>query len=167
MHLVRDSLSPAEDRGGLSPRIAIVGLGNPLRGDDGAGPLAVEAVREQLGGARVSFLLIEQPLDLADSLQDFEAAFIVDACLCALPLGEIVSFSWPERGLEDYRSPSTHTMSLSQALALAETLGQLPPVVKVFAISGKEFGIGRPASEVVRQGALTAARAIVEEVQAR
>ncbi|HVT10809.1 MAG TPA: hydrogenase maturation protease [Fimbriimonadaceae bacterium] len=166
MHLVRDSLSAAEDRGGLRPRVAIVGLGNPLRGDDGAGPLAVAAAREQLGGAGVAVLLIEQPLDLADGLQGYEGAFIVDACLCALPLGDVVSFSWPAEALEGYRSPSTHTMSLSQALALGATLGQLPPLVRVFAISGKEFGIGQPVGAAVRSGALVAAERIVEEVRA-
>lgn len=165
MHIVRDSLPPRGHRGNLSARVAIVGLGNPLRGDDAAGPLACAAIQHLLADAAVAFLLIEQPLDLVDSLDVYEAAFIVDACLCSLPAGEVVAFSWPAKSLEDYRSPSTHTMSLAQSLDLGYTLGLLPATIRVFAISGKEFGTGQAPTESVSLGSARAAEMIVAEVR--
>lgn len=165
MHIVRDALSPAKDRGDLRPRVAIVGLGNPMRGDDAAGPLAIAAIQRQLADAPIAFLLIEQPLDLVDSLDVYESAFIVDACSCSLPAGEVVAFSWPSKSLEEYRSPSTHTMSLSRSLDLGHTLGLLPSTVRVFAVSGKEFETGHAPSEPVQQGSDQAAQMIVAEVR--
>jgi hydrogenase maturation protease len=63
------------------PRIAVLGFGNPLRGDDGVG-WRVAAGIAQCWGARVSVMIGQQPLpEWADALATAELAFVVDAAL--------------------------------------------------------------------------------------
>lgn len=165
MHIVRDPFPADEDRGNLSSRIAIVGLGNSMRGDDGAGALCVATLRDK-GGAPATYFTFEQPLDLVDMLEGFDGVIVVDAWLGDLPCGQIVALTWPSDELADYRSPSTHTISLTQALALAQALGHLPERVRIFGISGKNFDTGQPISDAVRAGVDDAARQIVEVIEA-
>jgi hydrogenase maturation protease len=63
------------------PRVAVIGFGNPLRRDDGAGWRVVEAIADRWRG-RVTFLMGQQPLpEWAAPLSETDLAFIVDAAI--------------------------------------------------------------------------------------
>ena len=128
-------------------RTLVVGLGNRWRGDDAAGPLVLDGLRElNLEGVD----LLESPgdsLSLINAWEDRADVFLIDACCDeSLDAGEIVVINdaLTNRGaLANLRHPaSSHVLDLEQAIALSETLGKAPKRLVVYSISAKELAHG-------------------------
>lgn len=97
-----------------SDRIAIVGIGNELNGDDAAGVLVVRALRGSLSG-RETVLLIDAgavPENFTGSLRRFAPGLVllVDAADMGTKPGEIAFVHWQDA--EGF-SASTHTLPIS------------------------------------------------------
>lgn len=117
----------------------VVGLGNPILGDDAVGWKAAELVRMDAAklGAEVKTLSLGG-LRLMEELIGYDRAVIIDAvCYDNLPLGSVRTFP-----LESLENPfaghlgSTHETNLQSALEMGRLLGQhLPGEVMVVAIS--------------------------------
>lgn len=97
------------------PRIAIVGIGNRLNGDDAAGPLVAQALKEKLGGAAPQadrFLVLDagpSPEAFSGPLRRFSPDLIlmVDAAELSQPPGTVEYFDW---SVAQGMSASTHTL---------------------------------------------------------
>ncbi|MGA2512433.1 MAG: hydrogenase maturation protease [Candidatus Limnocylindrales bacterium] len=122
----------------LQPRTIVIGLGNPLLGDDGVGWLVADEVEGLLGtaqraGRRVPEVEIERlgvgGLRLMECLTGYEAAILVDAAeFPGRPIGEVRSCSLDD--LADFAAghlDSSHDASLKTALALGRGLGAVLP----------------------------------------
>lgn len=125
--------------------VLVLGYGNTLRGDDGAGRFAAEALRSASNGdvdvRAVHQLGPELTLDIAAA----PAVFFVDASVAGAP-GQIamreVGRASPTVGL-------THHVTPAAVMDLAEELyGARPPAWEV-AISGASFGLGEGLSPAV------------------
>jgi hydrogenase maturation protease len=114
----------------------IVGLGNPLRGDDGVGvrvaqllaatelPVGVEVVD---GGT--------QGLELANLMEGWQRVILVDAANLGQVQGQFLRFSLDETRLLDTHEPvSIHAAGLRDALLLAQALGVLPGEVIIYGV---------------------------------
>lgn len=104
--------------------VMVVGIGNPLAGDDGAGPAVVEALRAQLGEA--SGVLLER-LDgdlfaVADLLPRASRFFFVDAVI-GPPPGSIVRRLAPSPHL----AASLHQADISAVMTALAPLGLVEP----------------------------------------
>jgi hydrogenase maturation protease len=114
----------------------ILGLGNPIRGDDAAGLLAAEAVRARLpAGARARVELEERGgLPLVERLAGCEHAILLDAiCTGAWPPGTVLRLR--ADGLTARQSASLHGLDLATALAFAAAARlALPAEIVVLAI---------------------------------
>jgi len=74
-----------------------------------------------------------------------ERLVICDACQGAGPIGSWRCWHWPSADLEPLRAQGSHDLALAAVLALAETLGQLPRDVTIWAIEGlPAIGAGLP-----------------------
>ncbi|MGB9723858.1 MAG: hydrogenase maturation protease [Chloroflexia bacterium] len=146
--------------------VLILGLGNPLRGDDGFGPAVVEALSrldlpagvEVLDGGTAG-------LGLLPTIAGRERLLVVDVAEMGRPAGSLAHFRWPEVGLAGSASTlSLHQAGLAEVLALAERLGWAPKEVHIFALQpvslGWQKGLSRPAREKVTE----AVAAILAEV---
>jgi len=116
-------------------RTLIIGLGNPILGDDGIGWRAVEAFRDQYAS-----LLAGQPVDidflsvgglsLMERMVDFERAILVDAALTGNhPSGFVAAF--PIEQLPNFAQghlSSSHDTTLQNALAVGRQMGASLPV---------------------------------------
>ncbi len=73
-----------------SPRILIIGVGNPLLADDGIGHWLVERLDGRL--SRAADLRTEADIDLADveEMRGYDLVFIIDAYDQAQPIGTLV-----------------------------------------------------------------------------
>src|SRR5580698_607270 len=70
-------------------RTLIIGIGNPLRGDDGLGWRAVEALRQMVSLKEVEILTCHQLTpEIAQSVSLAECVIFIDACVGSPP-GEI------------------------------------------------------------------------------
>lgn len=146
-------------------RTIVIGVGNPLRGDDAAGlqvarrlaARGCEAVHEA-SGETASLMELWQGADgvlLADAAQSGAAAGAVtrlDASSVALPSA--------------FLHCSTHAFGVAEAVELSRSLGSLPPRVIVFGIEGVSFEHGAPLSPEVDEGVATAAAMIEAELKA-
>ena len=118
----------------------IVGLGNPILGDDGVGWKVAEALRELGPGAGLDAevdCVASGGLDLMERLQGYEHAILVDAMKTgSAPGGTVSVFSLEELADPSAgHSSSAHDASLLTALEAGRRLGlDLPETVTVVAI---------------------------------
>ena len=145
--------------------VLVVGVGNPNRGDDGAGLRAVRALRNS---APDHVELVEadgEASGLIALLSGARAAFVIDACASGAPAGTVHRFdvttsALPQSGF----SISSHGLGLHQAIELARALGALPVPCVVYAVEGEVFDIGEQASPAVAAGASEAATRVRAEL---
>jgi len=115
----------------------VVGLGNPLLGDDGVGWRVAQAVEERLGGlgGEVEFRLASLGgIALMEMLLGFEKAILVDSICCAGgPAGAVRRLTMDD--LPGLYASSSHDVSFKDALRLGESLGApLPAEIVVIAV---------------------------------
>lgn len=158
---LNQSLNLLTNKLGDLPRVAVVGIGNPLRNDDGAGILVARELihREHLAG--MSHVLVVQaghaPENVTGELREFmpnlvlliDAAEMRDApgAICWVPIQSIEGMS-----------ASTHSLPLSM-LARYLTL-ELHCDVALIGIQPKSNDVG----EIVSEEVLAAVDEIVNEM---
>ncbi len=111
--------------------IRIIGIGNPLMGDDGVGIVAVQRLAamelpegvEVIDGGTVG-------LTLLDLLEGAQQVLLIDAVEMGKAPGELEIMALDEIRLEDADAGgiSLHQTGLAQVLALGRELGPLPEV---------------------------------------
>jgi hypothetical protein len=70
--------------------VAVVGVGSPDRGDDGAGPAVARRVERAVGGtAGVTIVAGTDPLHLLDAVAGVAEVHVVDACRSGAPPGTV------------------------------------------------------------------------------
>jgi hydrogenase maturation protease len=128
----------------------VIGIGNPDRGDDGAGRAVARLLRDD---PPPGVELIEQDGEVSSLLACFDGVpvvYLIDACLSGAPAGAVHRFDATAEPLpQDMFSLSTHGMGLAEAIELARSLGQLPERCIVYAIEGLAFAPGTPLSPPV------------------
>jgi len=149
--------------------VLVIGLGNELRADDGAGiavarrlrrgPLPDEVeVREEHG----------EPIGLLDRWEGRDAVLIVDTMRSGAPPGTIRRLDVTDGPLPRaaQETGSTHAIALGEAIELARALGRLPPRVVVHAVEGRLFEIGREPSAEVQAIIPALAAAVLRDARA-
>jgi hydrogenase maturation protease len=114
----------------------ILGLGNPLRGDDGIGPAVIAWLHtRQLPRHVVAVDGATGGLELALTMMGYDRVLIVDAADMHRQPGEWVRFR-PDLTRLDDAEPllSMHDAGLAEALALAASLKLLPESVVIFGV---------------------------------
>jgi hydrogenase maturation protease len=149
---------------GEPPRVAIIAVGNPLRGDDGATLVAAQHLRAY--GLPVS-VIGEDVLGLVDALAGADAAVLLDTVRTGAAAGTIVRVELTgEDPLEHAGATSTHALGLGEAVELARALGGLPRRVVVYGVEGARFDAGEELSPPVRAAIEPFAVAVASEVEA-
>lgn len=149
------------------PRAALViGLGNVLRHDDGAGVEIARRLRERAESAGIDVHEVQgEVTELLDAWHGRETVVLVDAMRSGAPPGTILRFDasrepLPVR-LRD--ASSTHALRLAETIELARALGRLPARVVVYAVEGSHFEAGVGLSDEVSLIAPTLADAVLRE----
>ena len=141
----------------MRPRL--VGIGNPLRGDDAAGLLVARRVRELAGPDDVEVVELEgEPVRLLDAWEGAELAIVVDALCSGAEAGETSRFDVSREPLPaEAGASSTHALGLADVIELGRALGRLPARLIVIGIEGADFGAGAAPSEAVVRAVETVA----------
>jgi hydrogenase maturation protease len=131
----------------------VVGLGNEFRSDDGCGPAAARQVSELCGKAVDIIQPLADGTGLISAWSAYQTVFLIDSVKSGLPTGQIHRFEpLKERLPEEVFSPtSSHRLSLSQIIRLAETLQKLPGRLILFGIEGANFDYGTEMTPEVAQ----------------
>lgn len=140
----------------------VIGLGNPILGDDAVGLHVAAALKSEFAG--VAGIVIEElhagGLRLMDAIAGFERAVIVDAmCSGALRPGSVRRLDAGQLG-QARNLASTHDTNLPTALELGRLLGlRMPREVTVYGIEARDVDtfdealsadVRRSVPEVVR-----------------
>ncbi len=133
-----------------SPTIAIIGIGQPYRGDDAAGLAVVEQLTDlQTDTVRVT-AFHGDATELIHLWEDAEWVILIDAAQSGVPAGTLHHFEVQERPLPSFLSSwSSHSFGLPEAITLAKQFGRLPKRMEIYAIEGERFGMGDEMSPTV------------------
>jgi hydrogenase maturation protease len=150
----------------MSPSVLLLGLGNPLRGDDGIGPRVIEALnRRGLPEGVTALDAGTGGLDLLQVLEGWERAIIIDAADVGREPGQFVHFAPGEArliGAEDVSS--LHNAGLAEVLALADAIGHPLPEMVIFGVQPAKIGWGEGLSEAVEATLADLVDEVLEEV---
>lgn len=150
--------------------IAVIGIGQSLRGDDGIGPEAVRRWSSDFpltaGNSRVHIHLLETPgLELLDYLSNADGAVLVDAIATSQQAGMVQVMSpIPEAPISPAEK-TAHGFGVSELLSIARRTGaRLPERLILIGIEGQQFGLGTGFSSPVHAAVSVAAEKIQEQV---
>lgn len=122
----------------------VIGIGNPLMGDDGIGIAAVAALEKE--GVPEGVEIIDGGtggLTLLTLMEGAKRVILVDAVETGCPPGTILRLAGEDLEPKTASSLSLHSGGLPEVLALGRALGTLPPLIL--------FGV-QPDSVEVRLG---------------
>ncbi|MEV5955338.1 hydrogenase maturation protease [Streptomyces sp. NPDC051987] len=136
----------------MNGRVVVIGVGNPLRGDDGIGPAVVEALRDRVPDDTVLAVSDGEPARLLDLWDGADTVIVVEALRTrpARP-GELHVLTAAEAAGHPRSTASTHAFGLGGCLALAKALDRLPPRLVVHAVEVADVELGARLSEEVRR----------------
>ena len=135
---------------GFRAWLALIGVGNRFRRDDGAGLEVTSRLRAtHPAGCRI---LEEQgePLSLIEGFALVKEALVVDAVSSGADPGTLHRFDATREPLpaELFKS-STHALGIPDAVELARELGRLPDRLVVYGIEGESFEAGEGLTPAV------------------
>jgi len=143
----------------------VLGVGNPLMGDDGLGIAAVAALRDRWPDSK-SLALVDGGTWGMTLLPLIEAAnrlLIVDAIDRGAPPGTPITIEGDEIPRQLAIKLSPHQSDLREALAVAELRGKLPAVTVAFGIQPASIALSTELSAVVADGF----QALLRDVEGR
>ncbi len=138
-------------------RRILIGVGNPLRGDDGVGLAVAAGVRamESIQSPGASF-------ELMDLWEGADEVILVDAARSGAIPGTIHRLDAGTTPLPgSMLATSTHSVGLAETVELARQLGRLPQNVTVYGIEAGNLTRGDTLSPEVRRSA----EALVEMIE--
>lgn len=132
--------------------VLVIGLGNPLRGDDSVGRIVAAQVKRR----NQPFLRVAESSGEGTDLMELWAGagtvIVVDAVASGGEAGMVLRFDASRQALPvQFNIGSTHAFSLGEAVELARALNQLPQRLIVFGIEGKQFDVGSKLSTEVKR----------------
>ena len=147
--------SPAWERasGGLDQRIAVLGLGNLIYSDDGAG---LEALRRLAGSPSLprGVDLIDGGLgglEIAVRLEDAARVIILDAVDVGAPPGTVVRMSVD--GLDGLPAGgAVHQLNIADLLSVLRLMGRPPKAMVLLGIQPQTLALGAFLSPAVESG---------------
>jgi hydrogenase maturation protease len=157
--VIRDSLQVKQ--------VLILGLGNPLLGDEGIGV----RVAEELKGLELpdGVAVVEggtAGLGLIGLMEGYQRVIIVDAADMGHPPGRVVRFTPSEAQLKVEAPLSLHQIGLGQVLALAEALEMVPAELVIIGIQPSQIEGGVGLSPEVEGAILQIIGIILDELDA-
>ena len=152
--------------------VLILGLGNPLRRDDGIGPRVIaELQRQGLPDAIMALDGGTGGLDILGIIEGWDNVIIVDAADVdagrgAIEPGEFVRFKPAQVQLKESDDNfSLHHAGLAEVLGLARALGHALPSIVIFGVQPGDVGWGEGLSADVEAGLSKLVETVREEAE--
>ena len=141
----------------------LIGVGNPDRGDDGAGCFVAKEASLAAPGLNV-LISRGDPAELLDAWGGKRKVVVVDACVSGAAPGTLHRFDAHMDALPSvFGEVSTHGVDLGSAVEMARALGSLPSELVVYGIEAVQVTPGASMSPSVLKAAQTLTGRILEE----
>lgn len=146
-------------------RIKVVGVGNLIMQDDGAGVHVIQRLAEMNFPSNVEFIDAGvNSYDMVDIFCDSDILVVVDAMNAGGDPGTIYRAPLEELGLKAVNSlTSVHELHFADAVRMVNLLGQYPQVI-VYGIEPAETGLGMDLTPVVAEKVPRLVELIAQEV---
>lgn len=149
----------------------VVGLGDPDRGDDGAGVAVARQVAAQaLPGvvvvdhhdptALIDLWVGHEPVVVVDAVRSGAAPGTVHRLVVGAGVPALPASAWAASG-----RGGTHALGLAAVVALARALHRLPERLVVIGVEAASFAHGEPLSPAVAAAVPAAVDRVLEEVR--
>jgi hydrogenase maturation protease len=146
-------------------RPLVIGVGNALRSDDGAGPALVESLKRTHHARAGLVLCAGDGASLMALWEGQHCVIVVDAVCSGAPAGTVHRFeAHQERIPSRFFNYSTHAFSLAEAVEMSRTLGTLPRRLVLFGIEGENFASGPSLSLSVQRAVRRLAQRLPREL---
>ncbi len=122
--------------------LKVIGIGSPF-GGDAVGFEAIERLRKERNRfpAKTELLSLDRPgSSLVSLLEDAKTVVLIDAMQSGQPPGTVQRIQLTEL-LAEATHPSSHSLGVAEALALAKALGVLPEKILIYGIEMDESGL--------------------------
>ncbi len=142
-------------------KIAVIGVGNVLMGDEGVGIVVVEELKRR----NVDVDLHDcgtMGLDILNTISEYDKVIIVDAVKGFGMPGDVVRISLDN--IECGRILCLHDINVPFILKLAESIVKIPEIV-IIGIEVERIGEGLGLSESVKNAVNKAVELILEEIE--
>lgn len=142
----------------------MIGVGNDLRRDDGAGPAAVEGLRKESPGRFTLTTHHGEGTGLIEAWRGADTVVLIDATRSGAAPGTVQRFDVDDTPLpsEMFRC-SSHQFGVAEAVEMARILGRLPRRLVVYGIEGAAFDYGEDLSPEVRRAVAEVTRRIATD----
>lgn len=154
--------------------IVIIGIGQSMRGDDGAGLAAVQhwqrAYPHSASHPSLRIEIVDLPgLSLLDLILGTDAAILVDAVRSGAKPGTLHLLSESDLEAFETGSGSAHGVGVAESLALGRRLypDKMPADIILIGIEASSFGLGETLSPEVQHAIRLIAEHIEEQLQNR
>jgi hydrogenase maturation protease len=156
MHFVCDTFPETESRREVTQKIAVIGVGQSLRGDDAVGLEAVrqwqEKFPETASRSEVRVEANELPgLTLLDMLSDVNAAILVDAIQSSAKPGTLHCLNEDELMSFTFSGKSAHGWGVAETLKLGRQLLLKIPPLQIIGVEAEQMQMGTKLSETVQR----------------
>lgn len=126
----------------------VIGIGNPIRGDDALGWAATEALQDIVSGEGIEFLCVQQlTMDLVEMLGQASQAFFIDArageAIGKLEITEIDANSSLDTPISHFFDP--HTL-----LSVVQALYGTHPQARLYTVTSNSFEITEELTPQIR-----------------
>lgn len=144
----------------------VIGIGNRLRGDDGAGVAVAERLRGRVPPGVEVISCNEEPSRLMDAWEGADSLVLVDTVSSGAPPGTLHRFDAGEEAVpaRTFRS-STHAIGIAETIELARALGRLPRRVRVYGVEAGGFETGAALTPAVAAAVISLAAAVLHDLE--
>lgn len=151
--------------------LVVIGVGNPMRRDDGVGAAAIAMLeRAELGrhGDAVELVLLDgEPTRLIEAWRGRRRAIVIDATRAGAEAGAIHRVDAAVEALPDWTTTgSSHSAGIGEAVALATALDSMPDELIVFGIEPADVSLGEGLSPAVEAALPALVELVVDEARA-
>jgi hydrogenase maturation protease len=147
-------------------RTVVIGVGNPLRGDDAAGVTVADRLRERVPVGVDVVACSEEPSRLMEAWEGAESVVLVDTVSSGAAPGTLHRFDAGDEPLpaRSFRS-STHAIGIADTIELARALGRLPRRVCVWGVEAGGFATGAELSPAVETAVAALVHAVLNDLE--
>ncbi|HEY3089318.1 MAG TPA: hydrogenase maturation protease [Jatrophihabitantaceae bacterium] len=143
--------------------IALIGVGNEFRCDDGIGPAVIASLRDQVPAGVTLTITDGEPTQLLDTWAGADLAVIIDAVMCEPSVPGRIHRT--EAVPQPAAMASTHGLGIPDAVRLARALDQTPQRLVIYAVEAADLGFGHGLTPAVAAALPNVTRAVLAEIR--
>ena len=133
-------------------KFLVIGLGNPLRGDDGLGLKVVENLKQKKLGRGISIIKAgTAPVNYLEEIKQAQNIIGVDAIQGGKKPGSIYQLTLNDLNQQLSQYPTSHNYSLPQVVSLAKEIANRPKKSFFYGIEPEELTFKPQLSSSVKQ----------------